>query len=384
MGSFTVRVLVKLLLSLHMIKFSVLYRAVAARNLPAGFSHHAGLSQNSRRKTTHIHTARSDGDTDEKFLLQAVKCAEKGLGRTFPNPAVGCVLVNQNTGNVIGSGFHPRAGFPHAEIFALLEAAGHIESGLAAADAVVRTEGKVGSEILQFVKKYSSEGGPAELFADSFSEIPVTAYVTLEPCCHFGLTPPCASALALAKISRVVVGFRDPNPRVDGGGVSILENAGIQVDLSIGLVSNEACKNLVTNFCKRITPRPELGEDYDYINGKLRRSIRAAAGRLMHEKSLSYVDWGGDSVEVNDDIETAVSSLTLKPEWMEHVDSMLWKHELLLLKLNKAVAKKKGAKLLGDRIAHALTAHVAQSKGHTILLYRPGIPPVLDFENFSV
>lgn len=320
-------------------------------------------------------------EADETYMMKAVECAKKGLTRTFPNPAVGCVLVKQTTGEIVGSGFHPRAGFPHAEIFALLEATGYVESGVASADSVINDSKSISAtKVTELMNTYYSEGGPDKLFGNCFIETPVTAYVTLEPCSHYGRTPPCAATFALAKVNRVVIGYQDPNPRVDGGGVKVLENAGIQVDLAEGRQSKEACQTIISNFCKRITPRPDLGENYDYMTGKMRRSLRSIAGRKLHDNILPSIDWGGESVLLDENMEASVLSLPLKPEWMDHVDSILWQHELIQLKLNKAVAKRKGAKLLGDRIAEALNAHVAQSKGHTILLYRPGFPPVLDLE----
>lgn len=118
-------------------------------------------------------------------MRRALQLARKGLGHTSPNPAVGCVIVKD--GIVIGEGFHPKAGMPHAEVYAL-RAAGQQSRG-------------------------------------------ATAYVTLEPCDHYGRTPPCSHALIDAGIARVVVGVGDPNPLVDGGGVSTLRSAGVTVEV---------------------------------------------------------------------------------------------------------------------------------------------------------
>jgi diaminohydroxyphosphoribosylaminopyrimidine deaminase/5-amino-6-(5-phosphoribosylamino)uracil reductase len=123
---------------------------------------------------------------DRAFMALALREARQGVGLSNPNPPVGCVLVKQ--GRVIGQGVHTRAGGPHGEIRALEDAAG-------------RGEDPAGA----------------------------TAYVTLEPCCYHGRTPPCTDALLRAGVARVVIGARDPNPRVDGGGVAILASGGVAV-----------------------------------------------------------------------------------------------------------------------------------------------------------
>eukprot|EP00980_Cylindrotheca_fusiformis_P017504 scaffold5490_cov125-Cylindrotheca_fusiformis.AAC.21 len=314
-------------------------------------------------------------EKDETFLFQALEHAKSGLGHTYPNPAVGCVLVRQDTDEVVGSGFHPRAGFPHAEIFALLEAAGHVSDGVAAAKEVLLEGNAETTQIDQLVATYKSENGAAELFANTFEEIPVTAYVTLEPCCHHGQTPPCSASLILAKASRVVVGFRDPNPRVDGGGVQMLQDAGIEVDMAEGKI-NEQCAALVDSFVKRITPK-DYEQDYGWLNGAMNSALRRVAGNKKREDTLAQVTWTGH-VKAAD--EAGVDRLELDPDWLERADEHLWKEELLNLRLNKAVGKKKLARRLGERIASDLNAHVAQTVGHTVLLYRPGVPAVLDLE----
>jgi pyrimidine deaminase RibD-like protein/RNA-binding protein YhbY len=350
------------------------------------------LSKSTRASmTTAFSTLASDDEAratalsseDEAFMMQAVQNAKNGLGRTFPNPVVGCVLVNQDTSEVIGSGFHPRAGMPHAEVFALFEAAGHIPDGVEAAKSVMDPANTLDT-VQNLAQKYAESDGPAQLFGDTFAETSVTAYVTLEPCCHYGQTPPCAASLALAKADRVVVGFRDPNPRVDGGGVKLLEEAGVTVEIApVGKAVHLACAGLVPNFVKRITPRDDWESE---MNGALRSALRTLASRKKANSTLAEVPWGGaslKSIPVDDNFEAAVEELVLDPAWMEHVDDVLWRNELMVLRLNKAVAKKKGAKLLGERIAKELQAHVAQTVGHTCLLYRPGIPKVLDLEELA-
>lgn len=125
-------------------------------------------------------------------MARALELAGRGLWTTDPNPRVGCVLADGE--RVIAEGWHERAGGPHAEAMALATAGGAVRGA--------------------------------------------TAYVTLEPCCHHGRTPPCADALIAAGIRRVHYALRDPNPRVSGGGVARLEAAGIEV--SGGLLADEA------------------------------------------------------------------------------------------------------------------------------------------------
>jgi diaminohydroxyphosphoribosylaminopyrimidine deaminase/5-amino-6-(5-phosphoribosylamino)uracil reductase len=126
--------------------------------------------------------------TDREWLERALELAERGLGTTAPNPVVGAVLVRE--GEIVGEGWHERAGGPHAEIVAL-EAAGEKARG-------------------------------------------ATLYVTLEPCAHHGRTPPCADALVAAGLARVVAAVRDPNPETDGAGLDRLRAAGIEVELAGG------------------------------------------------------------------------------------------------------------------------------------------------------
>ena len=143
---------------------------------------------------------------DERYMAMALREGMLGVGLSSPNPPVGCVLVRE--GRVIGRGVHTRAGDPHGEIMALRDAENRDESPQGA-----------------------------------------TAYVTLEPCCHHGRTPPCTDALLRAGVRRVVVGVRDPNPRVDGGGLTILQAGGVAVQEG---VLGEACGRFHAPFFKLI------------------------------------------------------------------------------------------------------------------------------------
>jgi diaminohydroxyphosphoribosylaminopyrimidine deaminase/5-amino-6-(5-phosphoribosylamino)uracil reductase len=142
-------------------------------------------------------------DLDRQYMYRAIELAKQGRFTTSPNPNVGCVIVANNT--VVGEGFHEKAGLAHAEINALANA--------------------------------------------QTQSLNATCYVTLEPCAHFGRTPPCAFALTKAGVKRVVVAMVDPNPKVAGRGVKILQDAGIQVD--IGLLEEQA-NELNLGFIKRM------------------------------------------------------------------------------------------------------------------------------------
>ncbi len=146
--------------------------------------------------------------TPHDHMTQALALAAQGRYTVSPNPMVGCVIVKN--GKIVGEGFHHHAGAHHAEVHALL-AAGH-----AAQDA--------------------------------------TAYVTLEPCCHYGKTPPCTQALIQAGIKKVVVACLDPNPLVSGKGLTTLKNAGIIVE--IGLCESEATQLNAIFFHYIQTQRP--------------------------------------------------------------------------------------------------------------------------------
>ncbi|WP_347310645.1 bifunctional diaminohydroxyphosphoribosylaminopyrimidine deaminase/5-amino-6-(5-phosphoribosylamino)uracil reductase RibD [Defluviimonas sp. SAOS-178_SWC] len=149
-------------------------------------------------------------EDDRRFIAHALGLARRGLGRVWPNPAVGCVLVKQ--GRIVGRGFTRPGGRPHAETVALA-AAGDAARG-------------------------------------------ATAYVTLEPCAHHGKTPPCAEALVGAGVARVVSALQDPDPRVAGRGHAILRAAGI--DVTEGVLEDEA-RAMQRGFLSRVTQgRPML------------------------------------------------------------------------------------------------------------------------------
>lgn len=144
---------------------------------------------------------------DKAFLDEAVALAERGLCTSTPNPRVGCVIVRN--GRVLGRGWHQWRGEAHAEVRALQDAGGDVAGA--------------------------------------------SVYVSMEPCCVQGETPPCADALIAAKVGRVVVGALDPDPRVNGGGLARLRAAGLQVDLA----AHEAAQRLNAPHRHRLqTGRP--------------------------------------------------------------------------------------------------------------------------------
>jgi diaminohydroxyphosphoribosylaminopyrimidine deaminase/5-amino-6-(5-phosphoribosylamino)uracil reductase len=149
-------------------------------------------------------------DFDRAMMQRCLELARRALGRTSPNPMVGAVIVKD--GEIVGEGFHPRVGEPHAEVFAL-KAAGERARG-------------------------------------------ATIYVSLEPCNHYGRTPPCSEALVAAGVAKVVVGMVDPNPLVAGGGIARLRTAGIEVLVG---VEEQACKKLNEGFVHRILHHRPFG-----------------------------------------------------------------------------------------------------------------------------
>ena len=126
--------------------------------------------------------------TNEEFINECIELAKLGEGLVSPNPLVGAIVVNKN-GKVVGKGFHKKYGEAHAEINALNEAGEKAKGG--------------------------------------------TLYINLEPCCHFGKTPPCIDRVINAGIKKIVIGMEDPNPKVSGNGIKKALNAGIEVVLGV-------------------------------------------------------------------------------------------------------------------------------------------------------
>lgn len=146
---------------------------------------------------------------DDLYMDQALALARRGRGQTSPNPMVGAVIVSAD-GQVVGSGYHERAGDAHAEVRAL------------------------------------GEAGP--LARDG------TLYCNLEPCAHQGRTGPCAIRIAEAGVARVVVGVQDPNPRVDGAGIALLRSRGVHVDIGVRRLASARLNEAFITWATRHRP----------------------------------------------------------------------------------------------------------------------------------
>nr|WP_106779713.1 bifunctional diaminohydroxyphosphoribosylaminopyrimidine deaminase/5-amino-6-(5-phosphoribosylamino)uracil reductase RibD [Lysinibacillus timonensis] len=160
--------------------------------------------------------------TDKEYMQLALDLAASALGNTNPNPVVGAVLVKD--GVIVGTGLHRKAGEPHAEVHAFNMAGHHAEGA--------------------------------------------TLYVTLEPCSHYGKTPPCANLVIDSRVARVVVATTDPNPSVAGRGIKLIEDAGIPVE--VGVLEDEARKLNERFIHNMLTSRPFVISKYAMtLDGKI-------------------------------------------------------------------------------------------------------------------
>ena len=180
--------------------------------------------------------------TDQEYMLRAIQLAKKGEGWTNPNPMVGAVIVKD--GKIIGEGYHKKYGELHAERNAIASL----------------TESAEGAVI----------------------------YVTLEPCCHHGKTPPCTEAIIEQKIRKVVIGSRDPNPKVAGKGVQMLREAGVTV---VEDFMREECDQLNPVFFHYITTKtPYVVMKYAMTleDRNENRSIKMDHRRICTKRSTAY------------------------------------------------------------------------------------------------
>jgi diaminohydroxyphosphoribosylaminopyrimidine deaminase/5-amino-6-(5-phosphoribosylamino)uracil reductase len=180
-------------------------------------------------------------EVDRRMMRRALSLARQGEGRTSPNPPVGCVIVRD--GRIVGEGWHRKAGTPHAEVHALVQAG----------------EQARGADV----------------------------YVTLEPCAHQGKTPPCALALIEARVRRVFAGTIDPNPKVCGRGMALLQEAGI--DVQTGILERE-CRQLIEPFIRHtLTGKPFVTLKCAMtLDGKIATQTGDSVW-ITNEKSRRYV-----------------------------------------------------------------------------------------------
>lgn len=260
----------------------------------------------------------------EYYMARALQLAERGLFTTDPNPRVGCIIVR--AGEVVGEGWHQRAGEGHAEVNAL-------------ADAGEKAKG-----------------------AD--------AYVTLEPCSHFGRTPPCADSLIKAGVKRVFVAMQDPNPLVAGNGIERLKDAG--VDVTVGLLEQQA-KDLNPGFCTRMqSGRP-------YVRSKMAMSLDGRTAMASGEsKWITGADARQDvqklrarSSAILTGMGTVLAddpALTVRPEGNWYPDNQTVRQVLRVVVGNQPIPQR--ARMFEDKgsILHAVTTHCLSEKEELIIL----------------
>lgn len=157
-----------------------------------------------------VESDHAGSELDRAMMQHCLTLARQASGQTAPNPLVGCLIVQD--GVIVGEGFHPKAGEPHAEVFALRQAGDRAQGA--------------------------------------------TLYVNLEPCNHYGRTPPCSEAVIAAGIQRVVVGMVDPDPRVSGTGIARLQQAGVEVTVGVEAL---ACQKLNEAFVHRVLYQRPFG-----------------------------------------------------------------------------------------------------------------------------
>lgn len=250
---------------------------------------------------------------DRQYMARAIQLARQGLYTTSPNPRVGCVLVKN--GQIVGEGFHLRAGEGHAEVNALAVAAGQAQGA--------------------------------------------TAYVTLEPCSHYGRTPPCAEALTNAGVSRVVAAMVDPNPQVAGRGMTMLAEAGIET--ASGLLETEA-RALNPGFIKR------MEQGLPYLTLKAASSLD---GRTAMQSGESQWITGPQARCQVQRLRARSCAVVTGVESILHDDSALTVREAELALDNAAeIAKRQPLRVVLDsQLRTPLTAKILTQPGRTLIVY---------------
>lgn len=255
---------------------------------------------------------------DCQWMANAIQLAKKGWYTTAPNPRVGCVIIDTNQ-QLVGEGWHQKAGEPHAEVYALRQAG----------------DNAVGA----------------------------TAYVTLEPCSHYGRTPPCAEALIKAGIARVVIANKDPNPLVAGKGITLLENAGIAVVSDV--LADEAYQ-LNRGFFKRMT----TGKPF--VQAKLAMSLD---GRTAMQSGESQWITGSHARGVvqkmraqSDAIITGIGSIL-----QDNSSLTVRAHELPLTNAEVIAQRQPLRIVLDSQLQIPLEANILQQAGRTIIATLKGV-----------
>ena len=250
---------------------------------------------------------------DRQYMARAIQLARQGLYTTSPNPRVGCVLVKN--GQIVGEGFHLRAGEGHAEVNALAVAAGQAQGA--------------------------------------------TAYVTLEPCSHYGRTPPCAEALTNAGVSRVVAAMVDPNPQVAGRGMTMLAEAGIET--ASGLLETEA-RALNPGFIKR------MEQGLPYLTLKAASSLD---GRTAMQSGESQWITGPQARCQVQRLRARSCAVVTGVESILHDDSALTVREAELALDNAAeIVKRQPLRVVLDsQLRTPLTAKILTQPGRTLIVY---------------
>ena len=253
----------------------------------------------------------SFSEQDRCWMARAIRLAAKGRFTTHPNPRVGCLLVRD--GQIVGEGFHVRAGEGHAEVNAL-RMAGDQAMG-------------------------------------------ATAYVTLEPCSHHGKTPPCAEALVQAGVARVVSAMVDPNPQVAGRGIKRLLNAGIEA--SSGLLEAEA-KALNPGFIKRM----EQGLPYVRI-----KTASSLDGRTAMQSGESQWITGAAARSDVQRLRAQSSVIVTGVDSILHDDSSLTvrENELQLDNAAEIVQKQPLRVVLDSQLRMPLNAKILRQSGRTLI-----------------
>ncbi|MDI3324712.1 bifunctional diaminohydroxyphosphoribosylaminopyrimidine deaminase/5-amino-6-(5-phosphoribosylamino)uracil reductase RibD [Pontibacterium granulatum] len=248
---------------------------------------------------------------DRRWMARAIQLADQGRYTTQPNPRVGCVIVRD--GELMGEGYHVRAGEGHAEVNAL-RMAGDLACG-------------------------------------------ATAYVTLEPCSHFGKTPPCAEALKSAGVARVVSAMVDPNPQVAGRGIRILQDAGI--DASYGLLEAEA-KLLNPGFIKR------MEQGLPYVRVKTASSLD---GRTAMQSGESQWITGAAARSDVQRLRAQSSVIVTGVDSILHDDSSLTvrEHELHIENAAQAAEKQPLRVVMDSQLRMPLQAKILTQPGRTLI-----------------